>query len=74
MVGKLNILDHTGHSVVTFDTEKPETLVEAKNLFDQHVARGGSAFVDGARLKTWDPTTAEILPEEVTFIAPLVGG
>lgn len=71
MVGKLLIPDASGHSTVAYDTEQPETLIEAKGLFDGILAKGGAAFNTETkeRIKTWDPTAAEVV-----VLQPLQGG
>lgn len=74
MIGKLIIPDASGHSVVAYDTEAPETVIEAERLFRAALDRGGAAFkIDKAngdvRITDWDPTAAEVV-----VLAPLVGG
>lgn len=74
MVGKLIIPDKSGHSVVAYDTEAPETMVEAETLFKAALDKGGAAFkidtVNGdVRIRDWDPTAAEVV-----VLSPMVGG
>jgi hypothetical protein len=74
VVGKLIIPDKSGHSVVAYDTEAPETVIEAERLFREALDRGGAAFkidkVGGdVRITDWDPTAAEVI-----VIQPLIGG
>jgi hypothetical protein len=74
MVGKLIIPDRSGHSVVAYDTEVAETMVEAETLFNAAIKQGGAAFkidtVNGdTRITTWDPTAAEVI-----VLKPLQGG
>lgn len=76
MVGKMLIPDKSGHSTVAYDTEQPETLTKAKELFDGVLAKGGAAFdmTTKEKITTWDPTSAEVLPSEVLLLQPLQGG
>lgn len=74
MVGKLIVPDKSGHSVVEYDTEAPQTVIDAEALFNAALEAGGAAFkIDTAngneRIKTWDPTAAEVL-----VLQNLVGG
>lgn len=66
MVGKLIIPDRSGHSVVEYDTDIAETMVEAETLFRAALEKGGAAFkIDrengDLRIRDWDPTAAEVV-------------
>lgn len=80
MIGKLNILDPSGHTVVAYDTEldtdtdeiKTRAAVEA--IFNAEVLeKGGAAFVrepeGDRRIKTF-----ELSEYEITVVPRLVGG
>lgn len=45
MKGSMHILDHSGDTVATWDTEKPETVKEAEAQFNELRAKNHLAFV-----------------------------
>lgn len=44
MKGQLKVLDRTGHSVLTYDSETREGLAEARATIDEVQRAGGNVF------------------------------
>ena len=45
MKGEMYLLNHSGHSVIEWDTEVPATVVDAERIFDE--LTDGGAFMVG---------------------------
>jgi hypothetical protein len=65
--GKMNIMDRTGHSEVTWDPAKPVEVRAAKATFETLIAEGYSAFEiredgeSGKRITEFNPKAGKIL-------------
>jgi hypothetical protein len=74
-IGKMQIMDQTGHSEVTWDPTKPVEVQVAKESFDSLTKKGYSAFrvnEDGGRserMREFDPKAGKIM-----MVPQLVGG
>lgn len=73
--GKMEIMDRTGHTTVTWDSSKPTEVEAARDMFDTLTGEGYSAFeVEGAdnqgrRVREFDPKAGKIM-----MVPQLVGG
>jgi hypothetical protein len=69
----MNIMDHTGHTTVTWDPENENSVRDARREFDRLRASGHSAFrmtavgadvvveEKGERIETFDPEAGKLL-------------
>ena len=75
VVGKMSIMDVTGHTELKWHTEKADELDTVKETFDRLVAQGYTAFGSEKSteakhvIKEFDPTM-----EEVVMVPRIVGG
>lgn len=75
LVGKMSIMDITGHTELKWNMEKLDELDTAKEIFDRLVAQGYTAFGSETSteakhaIKEFDPTM-----EEVVMVPRIVGG
>lgn len=73
-MGKLRILNHKGHTEVSWDLDAEKAITEAERLFNEHKAIGYAAV----RTDTIPPRTLDRFDktvEEVTMVLPVtVGG
>lgn len=63
-MGKLETMDHTGHS--TIDTVDPESIAKGQAKFDEIIKQGGAAFErtgpgERKQVKTFDPNADTLL-------------
>ena len=74
-VGKMSIMDATGHTELKWDIEKLDELDAVKKTFDRLVGQGYTAFGSEKStqakhaIKEFDPTM-----EEVVMVPRIVGG
>lgn len=75
-VGTMSVMDGTGDTKSTWDSDKPEEVEEARRTFDNLKAKGYSAFrvtardgSKGEEMKTFDPEA-----EAVIMVPRMVGG
>jgi hypothetical protein len=72
---QMNILDHTGHTTVSWDPNNATEVATAEANFDSMIEQGYRAFrIEGAnqqgkRIEQFDRTAAKIM-----FLPHLVGG
>jgi hypothetical protein len=75
LIGKMSIMDITGHTELKWDMEKLNEIEAAKATFDSLVAQGYTAFGSDTAtqakhaIKEFDPTL-----EEVVMVPRIVGG
>jgi hypothetical protein len=75
MTINIHVLDHTGHTSHTWDSENPVEVDAARSLFNSLTGKGYRAFKRGetdrpsSRMDTFDPSV-----EEMTFVPQLRGG
>lgn len=68
MTGTLTVFGPSRERI-EFDTENPDSIDRAREKFDTLVSSGASAFVDGERQSTFDPSA-----RETEVIQPFSGG
>lgn len=74
-IGIMNIMDRSGHKQLTWDIDRLDEIVEAKETFDNLMKKGYSAFGGNGKeeakhaLKEFDPTV-----EEMVLVPRIVGG
>lgn len=77
MKGEVRILDGTGHTTKEWDTDVPESLEVAREIFERGVANGNAAFdtsspTGGVAYDTSKGFTPDV--ESLTFVPRLAGG
>ncbi|HEX2530420.1 MAG TPA: hypothetical protein VHK70_03015 [Burkholderiaceae bacterium] len=74
-IGRMNIMDRSGHKELTWDTAKLDEILAAKETFDNLMKQGYSAFgsplKDGTKhlVREFDPAM-----EELVVVPKIVGG
>lgn len=74
-VGEMAVMDGTGDTKTTWDSDKPAEVEEARRTFDTLKAKGYSAFRvtdkggNGEEMKTFDP-----MAEKMIMVPRMVGG
>jgi hypothetical protein len=74
-IGKLSIMDSTGHKELKWNTNSLDEILAAEKTFDSMVKKGYSAFAAQSRaepkhlIRKFDPTM-----EETVLVPKLVGG
>jgi hypothetical protein len=74
-IGRMQIMDRTGHTTVTWDPSKPVEVRTARASFESLIAEGYNAFrvnednERGERIREFDPKAAKIM-----MVPQLVGG
>ena len=74
MVHKLSIMNRTGHSVVTWDTEAEAAIAEAERVFQEHRAKGYSAFKQEAGEMVGPIQDFDREADEILLVPNIVGG
>lgn len=75
MTGTMSMMDQSGDTKATWDSEKPDEVANARRTFDELKAKGYSAFRvnkkgdQGEEMKTFDPNA-----EAVIMVPRMVGG
>lgn len=74
-MGRMHLLDHTGHSTLEWDVADPASIEVAVAEFEAQLAKGLFPFqrntpsAPAQRMDTFDPSAEEIL-----WLSPLQGG
>jgi hypothetical protein len=73
-MGELSILNRKGHTAVTWDEAKPETVEKARQTYQEFLAQGFAMFVasptaPAKQIDSFDPTA-----ERIFGVGPYVGG
>lgn len=75
MQHSMAVMDHTGHSEISWDPDDADSVASARAIFDSVRAKGHSIFrvkgkgKIGERLTAFDPSA-----ERLTVVPHLVGG
>lgn len=74
-MGEMSVLNRSGDSRFSWDSDKPKEVEAAKAAFDAHKKRGLAAFSvrgdwrQGAKLEAFDAEA-----ERIIFVPPIAGG
>lgn len=72
---EMNIMDLSGHSKIEWDPDDPESVENARKMFDDLLEKGYAAFRvkyvadKGENVKEFDPEAHELL-----MVPPMAGG
>ena len=74
-MGKLSIMNRTGHTTVTWDTETEDAVSEAERIFNEHKAKGYAPFiVDGDGNTSGPIAKFDQDAPEILMVPNIVGG
>jgi len=68
-MGKMEIIDHTGHTTVTWDIQVEEEIIIARDKFEELLRGGRVAYTDEGMVREFDPQI-----EEMTVRCLMAGG
>ena len=68
-MGTMHVLDTTGHTDITWDTQVEEEVAVARDEFEKLLCGGRMAFSDEGLVREFDPGV-----KELTVIPLMVGG
>ena len=71
---KLRIMDATGDTTVTWDTEAEEAVKEAERLFEHHRKSGATAFSVSPKGETTRITRFDPEAQQIVMIPRIAGG